>query len=173
MIVETEAYLGEQDSASHAYNGRRTNYSEALYGAPGTIYVYQIRAHYCFDVVVQDQEEPQGILIRALEPTEGLELMEERRHQVGVNLTNGPGKAGQALGLVDRHLDGQPLETAPLSIDLTKRRAPQSIGVSSRVGVNQRGSHGNAPLRFFVDHNPYVSKMLKRDSDLVNHGWGD
>ncbi len=171
LIVETEAYLGEGDSASHAYNGRRTAYSESLYGAPGTIYVYQIRAHYCFDVAVQDQGEPQGVLIRALEPTVGVELMEQRRHQKGVNLTNGPGKLGQALGIIDRHLDGRPLENAPLTIDLTKKRVPKEVTVTPRVGVNQKGSHAQAPLRFFVAHNPYVSKMLKREADLRSHGW--
>ena len=65
-IVETEAYLGENDSASHAFNGRRTGYSESLYGQPGDIYLYQIRGHYCFDIVVQDKDEQhnQAIILK-------------------------------------------------------------------------------------------------------------
>ena len=83
LIVETEAYLGEQDSASHAYGGRRTNYTQSLYGNPGDIYIYQIRSHYCFDIVVQDAEEPQGILIRALEPTLNVEQKRANRRADG------------------------------------------------------------------------------------------
>ena len=119
-IVETEAYLGEKDSASHAFNGRRTGYSESLYGMPGNIYLYQIRGHYCFDIVVQDAEEPQGILLRGIEPALNIDKMIENRHMSGVNITNGPGKLVQALGIHSRDLDGQPMETSPLTVDLHK-----------------------------------------------------
>lgn len=170
-IVETEAYLGEQDSASHAFNGRRTGYSEALYGMPGNIYIYQIRGHYCFDIVVQDAEEPQGILLRGLEPAINVERMKENRKMSGVNITNGPGKLVQALGIHSRDLDGQPMETSPLTVDLQDFKIPREIITTARVGVNLKGANGRSPRRFYVKGNPYVSNMKKRDMDLESHGW--
>ena len=171
LIVETEAYLGESDSASHAYGGRRTNYTESLYGNPGDIYIYQIRSHYCFDVVVQDAEEPQGILLRALEPTINVEEMNRNRGMEGTNVTNGPGKLVQALGIHDRKLDGQSMANAPLTIRIDEKREPLAITSSPRVGINPKGANAHEDLRFYVAHNPYVSKMRKRDSDMTNHGW--
>lgn len=170
-IVETEAYLGVHDSASHAYNQRRTNYSESLYGDPGDLYIYQIRANYCFDVVVQARDEPQGILIRAIEPVENRDQMAINRHQTGVNLTNGPGKVMQAFGIQDRHLDGMPMVSAPLKIDLLQRRQPRQIMVTPRIGVNQAGDSGQDLCRFYVLGNPYVSKTKRRDDDRDQHGW--
>lgn len=172
LIVETEAYLGEHDSASHAFNGRRTNYSKSLYGQPGDAYVYQIRSHYCFDVVVQDAEEPQGVLIRAIEPTINLPQMMANRGMEGVNVTNGPGKLMQALGIQSRQLDGQSLETSPLTIELDRHfKIPREIITTSRIGVNLKGKNGRSPYRFFVAGNPYVSGIHKRDLDTSNHGW--
>ncbi|WP_295728838.1 DNA-3-methyladenine glycosylase [uncultured Limosilactobacillus sp.] len=171
LIVETEAYLGEQDSASHAYGGRRTNYTESLYGNPGDIYIYQIRSHYCFDVVVQNVEEPQGILIRAIEPTINVERMSRNRGKHGVDVTNGPGKLVQALGIHDRQLDGQSMTNAPLTISLKTKRQPIKVASGPRVGINPYGANANEQLRFWVADNPYVSKMRKRDADLENYGW--
>lgn len=173
LIVETEAYLGEQDSASHAYGGRRTNYTQSLYGNPGDIYIYQIRSHYCFDIVVQDAEEPQGILIRALEPTLNVEQMRANRGADGYNISNGPGKLMQALGIQNRQMDGQSMADAALTVDVTSKHIPQTIMSGPRVGINQQGDNADAKLRFFVARNPYVSKMRKRDADLENHGWRD
>lgn len=170
-IVETEAYLGENDTASHAYGGRRTGYSESLYGQPGDLYIYQIRSHYCVDIVVQKKDEPQGILLRAIEPAVNLPLMRQHRQQTGVAISNGPGKLMMALGVQLRQLDGQSMENAPLHIDLNQRRTPKTIGVSARVGVNVKHKDGRALNRFYVAHNPYVSGMRKRDSDLDTHGW--
>lgn len=170
-IVETEAYLGEKDTASHAYGGRRTGYSESLYGQPGDLYIYQIRSHYCVDIVVQKKNEPQGILLRAIEPALNIPLMKQHRHQTGVTISNGPGKLMMALGVQSRQLDGQSMETAPLRIDIEKRREPTEIGVSARIGVNTKHKDGRALNRFYVAHNPYVSGMHKRDSDLEAHGW--
>lgn len=171
-IVETEAYVGEQDSASHAFGGRRTDYSESLYGMPGNLYIYQIRSHYCVDIVVQDPEEPQGILIRALEPALGIEQMIENRGQDSFNLTNGPGKLMQALGVQSRSMDGQPMEHAALQVDLsTERRIPAKIIAGPRIGVNAQGKDALKDYRFIVAGNPYVSKMKRRDADDLTHGW--
>ncbi|MGM9907399.1 DNA-3-methyladenine glycosylase [Limosilactobacillus sp.] len=172
-IVETEAYLGEDDSASHAYNGRRTGYSESLYGQPGDIYLYQIRGHYCFDIVVQDRDEPQGILLRGIEPAIGADLMAAHRKMTGVNVTNGPGKLVQALGIHSRELDGQPMETSPLRVDLDRYKIPREIITTPRIGVSMRGKDGAKPWRFFVAGNPYVSGMRKRMMDRQEHGWKD
>lgn len=169
--METEAYLGVADPASHAYGGRRTNYTESLYGNPGDIYVYQIRSHYCFDIVVQPQGEPQGILVRALEPVEGVTLMHANRRQTGVNVSNGPGKLMQALGIQNRQLDGCSLETAPLTIDLTHKWEPKAVTKGPRVGINPQGSTAQKPLRFYVSRNPFVSKMRQKEADKIHHGW--
>lgn len=171
LIVEVEAYLGVTDTASHAYGGRRTGYTAALYGPPGTIYIYQIRSYYCFDVVVQPVGEPQGILIRALEPTVNPDQLYQNRPVMGVNLTNGPGKLMQALGIADRKLDGQSLQTSPLTIDLTTRRLPRHIAVSRRIGVNRAKADGDRPLRYYVAGNPYVSKTKRAEWDRSGHGW--
>ena len=172
LIVETEAYVGEQDSASHAFGGRRTDYSESLYGMPGNLYIYQIRSHYCVDIVVQDPEEPQGILIRALEPALGIEQMVENRGRDGFDLTNGPGKLMQALGVQSRSMDGQPMEHAALQIDLrTERRIPAKIIAGQRISVNAQGKDALKDYRFIVAGNPYVSKMKRRDADDLTHGW--
>lgn len=172
-IVETEAYLGENDSASHAFNGRRTGYSESLYGQPGDIYLYQIRGHYCFDIVVQDQDEPQGILLRAIEPATGVALMTAHRKMTGVNITNGPGKLVQALGIHSRVLDGQPMEFSPLKVELDRFKIPREIITTARIGVNMEEKDGAKPQRFIVAGNPYVSGMRKREMDLNKHGWKD
>ena len=173
-IVEVEAYLGEHDSASHAFAGRRTNYSESLYGEPGDIYIYQIRAHYCFDVVVQDRNEPQGILIRGLEPTMNVEQMVKNRHGIdGFNISNGPGKLVQALGIHSRDLDGTSLATSPLTIDINSKWVPKKIATSARIGVNLKGSSGQKPYRFYVAGNPFVSQTRKRDTDQEKRGWKD
>lgn len=172
-IVECEAYLGENDSASHAFNGRRTNYSESLYGQPGNIYLYQIRGHYCFDIVVQDAEEPQGILLRGMEPAVGEKLMEHHRDMSGYAVANGPAKLVQALGIHSRELDGQPMEGNRLTVDLDQYKIPREIITSARVGVNLAGKDGKKPRRFYVAGNPFVSGMHKREMDLENYGWSD
>src|SRR6185437_16247923 len=106
MIVEVEAYRGPDDRASHAYGGRRTRRTETMYGVGGVAYVYFVYGmYYQFNVVSNVADVPHAILVRALEPIEGIELMRKRRHQhPDHHLTNGPGKLCIALG-IDRALD--------------------------------------------------------------------
>ncbi len=170
-IVETEAYLGEADSGSHAFGGRRTGYTAALYGNPGDIYLYQIRGHYCFDVVVQPAGVPQGILIRGLEPAHQPEVMAANRHQRGRLISNGPAKLVEALGIHSRALDGQPMETSPLQVQLQPRNIPREIITTARVGLNPTGKDSAAPQRFYVAGNPFVSGLRKRELDLEGRGW--
>src|ERR1043165_1041614 len=110
IIVETEAYRGPEDRASHAYSGRRTKRTETMYGAGGVAYVYFVYGmYYQFNVVSNVADTPHAILVRALEPVEGIEIMRERRHtHPDHNLTSGPGKLCIAMG-IDRELNGADL----------------------------------------------------------------
>lgn len=170
-IVETEAYLGQDDSAAHAFKGRRTAFTEPLYGPPATIYIYQLHRQYMFDIAVQDQDVPQGVLIRAIEPKEGLTIMQENRPVAGVNITNGPGKLMQALGVQSKEMNMQPLEQAKLTVDITDGQTPANILSSARIGVNADAKTGLHPYRYYVAHNPYVSQTKKRDMDFTSRGW--
>lgn len=171
LIVETEAYLGEKDTASHAYGGRRTGYTESLYGDPGTLYIYQIRSYICLDIVAQAAEVPHGILIRAIEPTDGLAQMAANRGRKGIEISNGPGKLMQALGVDNRQLDGYEMAQAPLHIDLDIARIPNQIATGPRIGMRAGAASSQWPMRFYVAGNPYVSHTRRRDADLTNHGW--
>ncbi|MCP9312013.1 DNA-3-methyladenine glycosylase [Liquorilactobacillus satsumensis] len=170
-IVETEAYLGEEDSTAHAFKGRRSSFNEALYGPPGTIYIYTLRGLYLFNLVAQEKDVPQGILIRAVEPCCGRNLMERHRPKSGFELTNGPAKFMEAWGIRDKKLNGTLIGTGPLSLTLRQRRQPQQIIAGPRIGVSQRGTATFAPLRFYVAGNPYVSNLRKREMQLTDYGW--
>jgi DNA-3-methyladenine glycosylase len=102
MITETEAYGGISDRASHAYNGRRTNRTEIMFAEGGTAYVYLCYGiHHLFNVVTHKKDTPHAILIRAIEPVEGIDIMVERRkkERLDFSLTSGPGALSQALGI--------------------------------------------------------------------------
>lgn len=166
LIVETEAYLGEQDRAAHAYGGRHTKRTAALYQGPGTIYVYQMRQYCLLNLVTQAQGTPECVLVRAIAPTQGLAQMTARRHQRGPLVTNGPGKLCQALAitLADNQTRlGQRLR-------LTFGRTPAQVLVTPRIGVPNKGEATAALLRYVVAGNPYVSTMLKK-AVQENGGW--
>ncbi|WP_416353857.1 DNA-3-methyladenine glycosylase [Agrilactobacillus fermenti] len=172
LIVETEAYLGQQDTAAHAYQGHRSKANEPLYGPPGTIYIYQRHSQYCFDIAAQAKDIPQGILIRGLEPTIGLAIMQQNRQRPNFyEITNGPGKLMQALGIQSTDMNNLQMDHAPLTIDLTTFKTPRAIESSARIGVRKNGTWVDKPLRFFVTGNPYVSKMRKREMQLETRGW--
>lgn len=173
-IVEAEAYMGKQDRAAHSYNGRRSPANEGLYGAGGTLYIYSQRQYFFFDVACQEKDEPQGVLVRAIEPVWGIDTMIKNRNgKTGPLLTNGPGKMMQALGITSRKWDLHFLTDSPFEIDLDdkSKKTPQEIVASSRVGINQSDPlWANKPLRYYVKGNRYVSKMKKRDF-AQNNGW--
>jgi DNA-3-methyladenine glycosylase len=155
-IVETEAYLGEHDLACHAAAGRTTR-TEPLYGAPGIAYVYLIYGMYwCFNAVTREEHHPSAVLVRAVEPLQGIELMRQRRPKVrrDVDLTNGPGKLCLALG-IDAHHNRNPLDRAPLLIRSGEPVVDGDVTVTPRIGITQAAEW---PLRWFVTNNPYVSK---------------
>ncbi len=152
-IVETEAYLGKNDAASHAYRGR-TNRNAAMFGPPGRAYVYSVHQVFCVNVVT----EPEGtaVLIRAIEPLAGTELMAERRGRVrGCDLTRGPGKLCQALA-IDRKLDGWDLTRGSrLWIADHPDARGVTISISPRIGL---GKAKDLLLRFLITGNQYASK---------------
>ncbi len=173
-IVEAEAYLGKNDRAAHSYGGRRSQANEGLYRKGGTIYIYSQRQYFFFDIACQEENEPQGVLVRAIEPVWGIDTMIKNRNgKDGVLLTNGPGKMMQALGIHSRHWDLHFLNDSPFSVDLDDQHKKQAKEViaAPRVGINQSDPEwAQKPLRYYVSGNPYVSDMKKRDY-LENNGW--
>jgi DNA-3-methyladenine glycosylase len=155
-IVETEAYLGEHDLACHAAAGR-TRRTEPLYGPPGTAYVYFIYGvHWCFNAVTRETGLPSAVLIRALEPITGVELMRERRPAArrDQDLTNGPGKLCAALGIDVRH-NGLPLKRPPVLIREGARVRDGEVVITPRIGIRESADW---PLRWLIADNPYVSR---------------
>jgi DNA-3-methyladenine glycosylase len=159
-IVETEAYRGVVDRASHAYGGRRTRRTEIMYGEAGTAYVYLCYGiHHLFNVVTNKKDIPHAVLIRALEPVEGIPLMLQRtgKKRSDLTLTRGPGNLSRALGLTTPHT-GASLVGEELLIGDDGYRVPRGgTGVSPRIGVDYAGEDARLPYRFFVKGNPYVS----------------
>jgi DNA-3-methyladenine glycosylase len=163
-IVEAEAYLSD-DPACHGY-ARQTDRNKTMYGPPGRAYVYFIYGnHYCVNAVCQRAGVAEAVLIRAIEPLFGLELMREhRRISRELDLTNGPGKLCEAMG-IKRQQDGLNLcdTESPLIIarnpSLQKfRRARAPVITTTRVGINKAA---DLPLRFYLAGSPYVSRRAK------------
>jgi DNA-3-methyladenine glycosylase len=155
-IVETEAYLGEHDLACHAAVGRTTR-TDPLYGPPGIAYVYLIYGMYwCFNAVTRAEHAPSAVLVRAIEPLMGVDVMRARRPKVrrDVDLTNGPGKVCLALGIDARH-NRLSLNRAPLLIRAGDPVADCDVTITPRIGITQAADW---PLRWIVTGNPYVSK---------------
>lgn len=155
-IVETEAYLGEHDAACHAAAGltRRTRH---LYGPPGMSYVYLIYGMYwCFNAVTRGVNEPSAVLVRALEPLRGVELMWRRRPRArrSRDLANGPGKLCAALG-IDGEEDGLPLQHAPLLIRAGAPVADEEVVVTPRIGIVKAADW---PLRYLVRDSEFTSR---------------
>ena len=150
IITETEAYLGMDDRASHAFAGRRTARNESMYSDGGTAYVYLCYGiHHLFNVVVLGPEVPQAVLIRAIHPTEGLDLMRERRGRKELT-TDGPGKLSQALGISTLH-NGSDLSSGPIHLEDIGLLVEQvHILVGPRIGVDYAGADALLPYRFRV-----------------------
>jgi DNA-3-methyladenine glycosylase len=159
-IVETEAYNGVVDRASHAFGGRRTNRTEYIYGGPGTVYVYIVYGlHYLFNVVTNKKDTPHAILIRALEPLEGVDYMLKRvgKPKADYTLTKGPGNLARALGISKIHTGGSLFSEEIFIEDDGLRYKKDQIVVTHRIGVDYAGTDAQLPYRFIVKGNPYVS----------------
>ena len=165
IIVETEAYLGTEDRAAHSFGGRRTPRNEAMYSLGGHAYIYFIYGmYYCFNVVTGHKGVPEAVLVRALEPVEGLDFMAAARYKKDyaslrtrqrINLTNGPGKLCMALN-IDRSLNGEDL--SGIRIYIEDRTETPEICSSKRIGIDYAGEDRDLPLRFYIQSNKYVSK---------------
>lgn len=164
-LVETEAYLGGPDRASHAWGGRRTVRNESLYLPGGFAYVYFVYGmHFCLNAVTGEAGVGSAVLIRAGEPLAGVACMAELRG-LGTagraprpgDLAGGPGKLCRALG-IDRTLDGAPLDRQPLWIEPGEPAADGEVAAGPRVGVDYAGEAAAWPLRFALRGNPHVSR---------------
>lgn len=161
-IVETEAYLGVKDRAAHTFGGRRTARNEAMYARPGTAYVYfTYGMHHCVNVVCGKINEPIAVLIRALEPTEGLDRMYEARTraQRDRDLCSGPAKLTEALA-VDRTLNGVDLATdRQLFVEILRTMPIDTMQLvnTPRIGVDGAGDWAQRPLRWALVRSEHVS----------------
>ena len=161
-IVETEAYRGPEDRASHAFGGRRTKRTETMYGLGGTAYVYFVYGMYNqFNVVTNVNDVPHAVLVRALEPAEGVELMRKRRGgKRDRDLSSGPGKLCIALG-IDRGFDGADLLRDRIWIEEGKKIPKTHIVSGPRVGIDYAEEWIEKPWRFWIRGNRFVSKSQK------------
>ena len=167
IIVETEAYVGEHDLACHAAAGI-TQRTAPLYGPPGIAYVYFIYGMYwCVNAVTRAEGEPSAVLIRAIEPVTGIEVMRARRPRARspVDLANGPGKLCLALG-IDRACNWQSLERSALVIRAGAAVPDRRVTVTPRIGISRCADW---PLRWFVNDSPFVSRP---PSPLARRGAG-
>ena len=158
-IVETEAYVAFIDKASHAYNGKRTSRNEAMYGDAGTVYVYICYGlHNMLNIVTNEIDVPDAILIRALEPLNGLDTMLERTNKKGVDntLTKGPGNVAKALGIT-KTFSGKALADKIIICQDDFVYQENEIGSSKRIGIDSAGLDALLPYRFFVRGNKNVS----------------
>lgn len=160
-IVETEAYNGIEDRASHAYGGRLTNRTSTMYQSGGVSYVYLCYGiHHLFNVVTAPEGIPHAVLIRGVEPVAGLDVMLERRNMIALkpNLTAGPGALAKALG-IDKNLNDKDLLGEEIWIEDNGIVVPESSVVASpRVGVDYAGDHALLPWRYYIKGNRFVSK---------------
>jgi DNA-3-methyladenine glycosylase len=164
-IVETEAYMGIIDQAAHSYKGKRTPRVEVMYGRPGLSYVFFVYGmHYCFNIVTREEGTPQAVLLRAVEPTAGLDGIAQNRFgkpydqlsksQIK-NLTNGPGKLCRAFS-IDRSCNGEDLCSGKLWVEEGENEKFRIVS-AKRIGVDYAEAAKDYLWRFYIEGNPYVS----------------
>ncbi|AOZ80600.1 DNA-3-methyladenine glycosylase [Clostridium pasteurianum] len=166
-IVEVEAYKGFKDKAAHTYNGRKTKRVEIMYGKPGFSYVFFIYGmHYCMNAVTREEGIGEAVLIRALEPIDGMKIMSQRRYGTSfellkkrqiINLTNGPSKLCKALD-IDKGCNGLDLCEDKLFIEQSNKQ-DFDIGISKRIGIDYAEEAKDFLWRFFIKDNEFVSKV--------------
>ena len=159
-IVECEAYAGVIDKASHAWSGRRTGRNEIMFGEAGYAYVYLCYGiHHLFNVVTNSPGIPHAILVRALDPIEGVEKMLQRTNKKKLDhtLTRGSGNVSKSLGIQTKHSGLSLLGDRIFITDDGGKYTKMEIGSSARIGVDYAGDDALLPYRFYVKGNPYVS----------------
>ena len=156
MIVETEAYLGETDKAAHSFGGRQTPRNEVTFGIGGHAYVFFIYGMYNqLNFVTGPADHPHAVLIRAMEPVDGIEIMRERRGPMpDKNLTSGPGKLCIAFA-IDRSLNGEDLLGSRIWLEDHCSYSDYEIDVGNRIGIDYAGEDAEKPWRFWVKGNVY------------------
>lgn len=158
-IVETEAYVGPEDKACHAYQNKRTKRTEVMFNRCGYTYVYLIYGMYnCFNVVAAQKGKPEAVLVRAVEPIKGLEMIKENR-QIETksikDLTNGPGKLCQALE-IDRQLSGYDL-TEGEELYIKESNKTYDILSGKRINIDYAEEYKDKLWRFYIEENNFVS----------------
>ena len=156
-IVETEAYLGYDDPAAHGYLGRKNERNAAIFGPPGSWYVYlSYGMHWCANLVCAREGEAAAVLVRALEPLDGLDVMRARRGGAmsDTQLCSGPGKLCQALGIT-RELDGRTM--AGSGVEVLRGTPPESVTATTRIGITKAADW---PMRFVVTGSPWISRPV-------------
>lgn len=163
-IIETEAYNGVVDKASHAYGGRRTNRTEVMFGAGGMAYVYLCYGiHHLFNIVTNKAGTPHAVLIRAVDPVAGIEdmLIRTGKKKLDNTLTRGPGNVSKALGIATLHTGAHLGGDEIYLLDDGKKYNIDEVATSPRIGVDYAGEDALLPYRFYVKGNPYVSGKVK------------
>ncbi|MEJ8842445.1 DNA-3-methyladenine glycosylase [Lacibacter sp. H375] len=159
-IVETEAYAGIIDKASHAYNNRRTARTEVMFGPAGVSYVYLCYGiHHLFNVVCNVKDKPDAVLIRGIEPLEGIDTMLQRfnREKADSSIGRGPGNVSKALGISTKHT-GLQLQSKQIWLAEDSASTSFNILTSPRIGVDYAAEHALWFYRFFIEGHPQVSK---------------
>lgn len=159
-IVETEAYNGVIDKASHAWGGRRTNRTEIMYANGGKSYVYLCYGiHHLFNIITNVENTPHAVLIRAVDPMIGIDIMLERvgKPKADFTLTKGPGNVSKALGIYTHHSGLNLLQADIFIADDGFKLKKSDIATTPRIGVDYAGDDAALPYRFVIKDNPYVS----------------
>lgn len=165
-ITEVEAYLGLNDKASHTYSGKKTKKNEMMFNECGHIYVYTMHGHHCMNILTREKEFPEGVLIRGIEPVTNVDEMIARRGR-DTNITDGPGKLTQALGVKVGTHNGLPLNTG--IVDLKQGRTPEQITATKRIGIDNKQEAVDYLYRFIVTGNKNVSRFRGAARDYG--GW--
>lgn len=163
-IVETEAYKGPEDKACHCYKNKRTERTKYFWNTGGSLYVYSIHQSLCLNIVSNNSNKPEAVLIRAVEPIEGIEKIRELRNQMSssctesmlINLTNGPGKVGQALN-ISKSENGLDLNISD-DFYLIDNDEEIIMEKSTRININYAEEYKYKPWRFYIKNNKFVSK---------------
>lgn len=161
MIVETEAYRGWGDRACHARENRCTPRTKIFYQQGGVAYVYLCYGiHHLFNIITNEKERADAVLIRAVQPIDGVEVMMRRRNlsTLTYRLTSGPGALSQALGITTRHY-GTDLLGNTIWLEEYRPVYAKEIVAGPRIGVNYAGPDALLPWRFWISDNPWVSKV--------------
>ena len=154
MIVETEAYYGEEDPASRAYDGMKS-FNKPMWSIPGRLFIYNVHKYWMLNIVAHHPNDVGAVLIRAVEPLNGIEYMKKNRHTNDIyQLTNGPGKLTISFN-IDKNLNELDITSKKSNIHLFKYKKDIKISSSKRIGVKKDLTQD---MRFFIDCNKYVSK---------------